>query len=66
PIPLFIASGASDTVVNNKAQYSFAKRHAHATIESFEDAKHELLFERDEIRKPLLANFYQFCESVTS
>lgn len=66
PIPLFIASAASDTVVNNKAQYSFAKRHAHATIESFEDAKHELLFERDEIRKPLLANFYQFCESVIS
>jgi len=53
-------------VVNNKAQYSFAKRHAHAKIESFEDAKHELLFERDEIRKPLLTNFYQFCESVTS
>lgn len=66
PIPLFIASAAGDTVVNNKAQYSFAKRHAHATIESFADAKHELLFERDEIRKPLLANFYQFCESVTS
>ncbi|MEL0632216.1 alpha/beta fold hydrolase [Pseudoalteromonas carrageenovora] len=66
PIPLFIASAASDTVVNNKAQYSFAKRHAHATIENFEDAKHELLFERDEIRKPLLTNFYQFCESVTS
>ncbi|MBQ4798517.1 alpha/beta fold hydrolase [Pseudoalteromonas sp. MMG006] len=65
-IPLFIASAASDTVVNNKAQYSFAKRHAHATIESFEDAKHELLFERDEIRKPLLTNFYQFCKSVTS
>ena len=66
PIPLFIASAASDTVVNNEAQYSLAKRHAHATIESFESAKHELLFERDEIRKLLLTNFYQFCESVTS
>jgi len=66
PIPFFIASAASDTVVNNEAQYSIAKRHAHATIESFEGAKHELLFERDEIRKPLLTNFYQFCESVTA
>ncbi|MGO2331370.1 MAG: alpha/beta fold hydrolase [Pseudoalteromonas nigrifaciens] len=61
-IPLFIASAERDEVVDNAAQYKLANRHNQAIIKSFAGAKHELLFERDEIRQPLLTSLYQFCE----
>jgi lysophospholipase len=63
-IPLYIASAEHDEVVDNKAQYKLAKRHDNITLKNVAGAKHELLFERDEIRQPLLTQFYQFCKSV--
>ena len=65
-IPLYIASAQNDEVVDNNAQYKLANRHANTVLKSFEGAKHELFFERDEIRQPLLKSLYQFCESVTA
>jgi lysophospholipase len=65
-IPLYIASAQNDEVVDNSAQYTLAKRHKNTVIESFAGAKHELFFERDEIRQPLLTSLYTFCESVTA
>ncbi|GAA80066.1 alpha/beta fold hydrolase [Pseudoalteromonas sp. BSi20495] len=64
-IPLYIASAQNDEIVDNSAQYKLANRHENTILESFADAKHELFFERDEIRQPLLKSLYQFCESVT-
>ncbi|WP_338367528.1 alpha/beta fold hydrolase [uncultured Pseudoalteromonas sp.] len=63
-IPMFIAKAENDEVVNNSALDKLANSHANASIESFKDAKHELFFERDEIRKPALKSLYLFCESI--
>jgi lysophospholipase len=65
-IPLYIASAQNDEIVDNNAHYKLANRHDNAVLESFTGAKHELFFERDEIRKPLLTSLYQFCGSVTA
>lgn len=66
PIPLFIASAQLDTVVDNKAQQNITHLQKNAILETFSDAKHELLFEQDSIRKAVLTRFYEFCDSVTS
>jgi len=63
--PLFIASAEKDEVVDNTAQDKMASRHKNTLIKRFEGAKHELFFERDEIRQPLLTSLYKFCESLT-
>jgi len=63
-IPLYIASAKNDKVVDNNAQYQIANSHSNITLESFANADHELLFERDEIRKPVLKSFYTFCEKI--
>ena len=63
--PLFIASAENDEVVDNQAQYKLASRHKNTLIKQFKGAKHELFFERDEIRKPLLNSLYKFCESAS-
>lgn len=63
-IPMYIAKAENDEVVNNSALDKLAKSHANASIESFKGAKHELFFERDDIRKPALKSMYTFCESV--
>lgn len=62
--PVLISSAELDDVVDNKAQHKLASRHESITLKTFKDAKHELLFERDEIRQPLLESLYAFCESV--
>ncbi|WP_404342732.1 alpha/beta fold hydrolase [Pseudoalteromonas mariniglutinosa] len=62
--PLFIASAELDSVVDNVAQYAFTHRQDKAQLKTFVGAKHELFFERDEIRKTVLTDFYQFCERL--
>jgi lysophospholipase len=62
--PIHIASAQNDEVVDNTAQHSLAKRLKNITLQTFNDAKHELFFERDEIRQPLLNSLYAFCEGV--
>lgn len=64
--PLYIACAQNDEVVDNKALYKLTNRLENTVLESFPNAKHELFFERDEIRQPLLKSLYQFCESVTA
>lgn len=61
---VFIASAQNDEIVDNRAHFAFANRQTHAHIQCFDNAKHELLFERDEIRQPLLNCFYRFCDSL--
>ncbi|ASM51237.1 lysophospholipase [Pseudoalteromonas espejiana DSM 9414] len=63
-IPMYIAKAENDEVVNNTALDKLASSHANASIKSFKNAKHELFFERDEIRKPALKSLYTFCESI--
>ena len=65
-IPVYITSAGNDAVVDNLAQYKLAQRHNLTTIKNIEGAKHELFFERDEIRKLVLKNLYQFCDSLTA
>jgi lysophospholipase len=62
--PLFIASAENDEVVDNQAQHKLASRHKNTLIKQFKGAKHELFFERDDIRQSLLTSLYKFCESV--
>ncbi len=62
--PVFIASAELDEVVDNRAHHLLANKQKNVTVKTFNGAKHELLFERDEIRQPLLADLYAFCESV--
>ena len=62
--PLFIASAENDEVVDNQAQHKLASRHKNTLIKQFKGAKHELFFERDEIRQPLLTSLYKFCDSI--
>ncbi|WP_289169948.1 alpha/beta fold hydrolase [uncultured Pseudoalteromonas sp.] len=62
-LPIFIASAQNDEVVDNNAQQKLVNRLPNAELKSFAGAKHELLFERDEIRKPVLMRLYQFCSS---
>lgn len=64
-IPMFIASAQLDTVVDNQAQHNVTKQQSNVTLETFSNAKHELLFEQDKIRKAVLTRFYEFCGSVT-
>ncbi|KTF12381.1 alpha/beta fold hydrolase [Pseudoalteromonas sp. H105] len=64
-IPMFIASAQLDTVVDNTAQHTITHLQKSATLETFTDAKHELLFEQDSIRKAVLTRFYEFCRSLT-
>ncbi|MCF7519950.1 alpha/beta fold hydrolase [Pseudoalteromonas sp. L21] len=63
-IPLFIASAEQDTVVDNAAQFALTHRQKKARLKSYPHARHELLFERDEIRHTVLTDFYQFCDSL--
>jgi len=65
-IPLYIASAKNDVVVDNEAHYRLANKYANITLESFTDAKHELFFECDDVRQPVLKSLYKFCESVTA
>ena len=64
-IPLFVASAENDTVVDNQAQLALVHRQSNAILQTFANAKHELLFEQDTIRKAVLSRFYQFCDSLT-
>ena len=64
--PLFIASAENDQVVDNQAQHKLASRHKNTLIKEFKGAKHELFFERDAIRQPVLTSLYKFCESLTT
>ena len=63
-IPLFIASAGRDTVVDNAAQHALAHKQTQAKLKSYPDARHELFFERDEIRQAVLSDLYQFFEAL--
>ncbi|MGO2129554.1 MAG: alpha/beta fold hydrolase [Pseudoalteromonas prydzensis] len=64
-IPLFVASAEHDTVVDNQAQVALVHRQSNAILQTFANAKHELLFEQDCIRQAVLSRFYQFCDSLS-
>lgn len=63
-IPLFIASAEQDVVVNNYAQHKIVNRLNLATLHTFSNAKHELLFEQDIIRRKVLKQLYEFCTAL--
>ncbi|MBQ4832747.1 alpha/beta fold hydrolase [Pseudoalteromonas sp. MMG010] len=65
-LPVYIASAENDEVVDNQAQHALAKRLNNVTLRVFNNAKHELFFERDEVRKPLLTSLYKFTEGLLS
>jgi len=65
PVPMFIASAQLDTVVDNQAQHNITHKQKTAILETFSEAKHELLFEQDTIRRAVLTRFYEFSGSLT-
>ena len=62
--PLMIASAGQDEVVNSQAQINFVASTPSARLHTYQDAKHELLCEKDSIRHAVLESFYQFCDDL--
>lgn len=62
--PLLIETGAADRVVSNPAQSVFAKRLPHGQQHVIENARHELLMERDIYRDNFWRMFDRFLSNV--
>ncbi|WP_199610411.1 alpha/beta fold hydrolase [Flocculibacter collagenilyticus] len=60
--PAIVLQASQDIVVDNSAQHAFVKRvqhnphHAPISLTTYEHAKHEILFEKDNIRTPALSS----------
>ncbi|MGO2010245.1 MAG: alpha/beta fold hydrolase [Pseudoalteromonas sp.] len=64
-IPLFIASAEQDVVVDNQAQHKIVKRLTQTKLKTYSAAKHELLFEQDNVRRKVLSQLYAFCTGLS-
>ena len=53
--PILLCVAGEDRVIANRAIVQFARRLPHATLRLFSGARHELLIERDDIRREVLA-----------
>ena len=60
--PIAIALAEKDALVDNRAASKVAKTVPHAQIFTANDALHEILMERDDIRGPVLKAFYAFIQ----
>lgn len=57
-IPVFIAAAEKDTIVNTAIYPEFLQHHA--ILKTYQGAKHELLFEQDNIRRNVLKDLLDF------
>ena len=65
PTPILVCQAGRELIVNNRAQIAAVRRLPNARLVRFPEARHELLFERDEIRDQVLTAFLDFADEVT-
>ena len=61
--PVLVFTGGEDNLVNNDRIRKFAKRLPNVEVHDFEDGKHEMLVEKDSIRKPLMEKIETFLKN---
>ena len=67
-IPIFIVQGGADNIVTETGQRNFFESVTYCKFNQFlsiEDAKHEILLEKDEIRLSALTHTFQFLTAIT-
>ncbi len=62
-VPVLVFKAGNDKVVLNSAMDKFCGGLKNCIIKRFDDAKHDILSERDEIRDPLMTQLFEFIES---
>lgn len=59
-LPCLVLSAGADKVVDNRRQKRVAKKLPNATFKTIPGARHELLIERDDIRRPVMTLLLDF------
>lgn len=62
--PVLLLAGLADAVVSVSAMLSFARRLPRCTVKRYAGARHEVLMERDEVRRKAIAEILGFIDTI--
>ncbi len=65
-IPVLILQSSKDKIVSNKTMEKLTAFFANGTIELVDNAKHEILFERDHLREKMLQRIFAYLSTENS